>query len=386
MNEALRRGAWTCIACSSVPRSPQALIASSAVKHPGSRHQRNHSSSKASSPPKNESRPLTTASEAPSHDPPTRPRVEKRPSGRRSSRIATKPSTAKARLGAYPNVPSVPSTQHLHPMNVHVASFFSRHRPISVTSSFPPTSTEATFSSIFEPKPSQKSTPADVIYTVSSAIDSLENAALQQSPSAPQRPNNEPTHLDGKPQHISLDIGELSKTFRPFNVPPPPVPMTDAPKASESLRRRTRAAPAKERTYTAVLTITEQAHPNGRRTYQASLSPMREENFFTSHTPPSPSSLIAPSPTSTDPYPAAIQHSEEVEVYHITPPTQSSRQPFLDRMRNRQQVWEEGLMGKKREIWRAISVKRQRKLKMKKHKYKKLMRKTRNLRRKLDRN
>ena len=33
-----------------------------------------------------------------------------------------------------------------------------------------------------------------------------------------------------------------------------------------------------------------------------------------------------------------------------------------------------------------ISVKRQRKLKMKKHKYKKLMKRTRNLRRKLDRN
>jgi hypothetical protein len=34
----------------------------------------------------------------------------------------------------------------------------------------------------------------------------------------------------------------------------------------------------------------------------------------------------------------------------------------------------------------AISVRRQRKLKMKKHKYKKLMRRTRNLRRRLDRN
>lgn len=44
------------------------------------------------------------------------------------------------------------------------------------------------------------------------------------------------------------------------------------------------------------------------------------------------------------------------------------------------------MTGKKKQIWRAISVKRQRKLKMKKHKYKKLMRKTRNLRRRLDRN
>lgn len=36
-------------------------------------------------------------------------------------------------------------------------------------------------------------------------------------------------------------------------------------------------------------------------------------------------------------------------------------------------------------VWQLISVKRQRKLKMKKHKYKKLMRRTKNLRRKLDR-
>lgn len=41
--------------------------------------------------------------------------------------------------------------------------------------------------------------------------------------------------------------------------------------------------------------------------------------------------------------------------------------------------------GNKREVWRAISVRRQRKLKMKKHKYKKLMKRTKFLRRKLDR-
>lgn len=75
---------------------------------------------------------------------------------------------------------------------------------------------------------------------------------------------------------------------------------------------------------------------------------------------------------------------EVVEVIDITPP--SGRQPFRERMRNRHQTWEEGLVGKKKQIWRAISVRRQRKLKMKKHKYKKLMRKTRNLRRRMDKN
>lgn len=65
---------------------------------------------------------------------------------------------------------------------------------------------------------------------------------------------------------------------------------------------------------------------------------------------------------------------------------ESTRPSFLERMRIRQRRYEDA-MGRKSEenkIW-AISVKRQRKLKMKKHKYKKLMRKTRNLRRRLDR-
>ena len=59
--------------------------------------------------------------------------------------------------------------------------------------------------------------------------------------------------------------------------------------------------------------------------------------------------------------------------------------PFLERMRERHVQWEEYMERSKGQIWRTISVKRQRKLKMKKHKYKKLMRRTRNLRRRLDR-
>ncbi|KAL8764632.1 MAG: hypothetical protein Q9194_006930, partial [Teloschistes cf. exilis] len=115
MNDALRRGAWTCIACSNIPRRPHALIASSAVTNTGSKHQRKHSSSKASSSSKHEARPLTTASGAPSNGTP-KSLAEKRSSGRRNSRTMSKPSASKARMETYPNVPSVPSTQHLHPM------------------------------------------------------------------------------------------------------------------------------------------------------------------------------------------------------------------------------------------------------------------------------
>ena len=80
------------------------------------------------------------------------------------------------------------------------------------------------------------------------------------------------------------------------------------------------------------------------------------------------------------------------------------RQPFLERMRRRQVLYLQAQHAKlaerqqsqpvafrrapsneKRVKMVLISVKRQRKLKMKKHKYKKLMKKTRNLRRRIER-
>jgi hypothetical protein len=67
---------------------------------------------------------------------------------------------------------------------------------------------------------------------------------------------------------------------------------------------------------------------------------------------------------------------EELPVTDMSEPGQTEHmpgtQPFLKRMGRRQ-----------RETMKAISVRRQRKLKMKKKKHKKLMKRTRNLRRKL---
>ena len=106
------------------------------------------------------------------------------------------------------------------------------------------------------------------------------------------------------------------------------------------------AAPATEtaqakRTYTATLTIEESTSPLGEVTYVAHSSPLQD-------------------------------------VEEPTVPT-----AFRDRMRERRLRYVEERAGG--EMF-SISVKRQRKLKMKKHKYKKLMRRTRNLRRRLDRN
>ena len=146
-------------------------------------------------------------------------------------------------------------------------------------------------------------------------------------------------HLDNAPENAGMYV--LSHRYQPFSPPPAPVPMDTA----ESLAAGAEAAESLEpqhRTYTAVLTIEESTDANGEGTYMAHSSPLVAED----------------------------------------PPTVPTR--FLERMqirneRYRNQHPEETDM-------LAISVKRQRKLKMKKHKYKKLMRRTRNLRRKLDRN
>jgi hypothetical protein len=148
-------------------------------------------------------------------------------------------------------------------------------------------------------------------------------------------------HVDGSANDLPMNFSQLalSPNHQPFHPPPPPVPMTTA----ESLAAGAEAAKAQEsqhRTYTAVLTIEESTNQNGQVTYMA----------------------------------------------HSTPLEESVQQPttFRERMNHRQErYWEQ--MEEENGMY-ALSVKRIRKLKMKKHKYKKFMKRTRNLRRRLDRN
>lgn len=154
----------------------------------------------------------------------------------------------------------------------------------------------------------------------------------------------ETQHLDTPPPDSAMNFSRhiLSGRYQPFSPPPAPVPMNTA----ESLAAGAEAAEAHEpqhRTYTAVLTIEESTDEHGEVTYMAHSSPLMQKD----------------------------------------PPAVPARYPFLERMNIRQERYRE--RAEENGIW-AISVKRQRKLKMKKHKYKKLMRRTRNLRRRLDRN
>lgn len=118
-----RRSPWTCLSCSAITRTSQALIAVSTTQSPAHIHQHKHSSSKTPSSSKAEPRAIATPSEAPSEKakPASKDATEKRPSTRVDRRklkdvagtgtqdVGGKPSNEMTR-----NPPRVPSTAHLH--------------------------------------------------------------------------------------------------------------------------------------------------------------------------------------------------------------------------------------------------------------------------------
>ena len=283
-----------------------------------------------------------------------------------------------------------------------VSAFFSLHRPISVTSSVPPTATSTSFETIFTSRhKSPRPAAAQVIATLSDTVDSLEAASSQQATSFEESTDDSdlhaivssisviddstsssPHHLDGPPSNSSplqFPSHLLSGQYKPFTPPSPP---TSSSSTSQSQTVADLPSTTLKKSYSTILTILESTHPNGSKTYTARASPIVANN-------------------------AALESVAAEEVMGTR---------FLHRMRVRQLKWEEyrrgrtegygdgahqetgkglgmGIKGQQGEgagveettdMW-AISVKRQRRLKMKKHKYKKLMRRTRNLRRRLDR-
>ncbi len=227
-----------------------------------------------------------------------------------------------------------------------LSSFFSQHRPISITHSLPRAITEDAFASIFSPKTrAQKS--SDVINTLSRTMNQLEGpmASLTLQEGEPSEENMhriELKHPDGSESSIYVQLNSMSGQFLPFQPPPHPEPEAEAGAEAADTGAEAALEAHEEphlRVYKAVLTIEEQLDADG-------------QIKITAHSP---------------------QIIEE-------PGTPRS---FLERMAIRHLKYEEAR--RHREDMNAISVKRIRKLKMKKKKYKKLMKRTRNLRRKLDR-
>jgi hypothetical protein len=148
-------------------------------------------------------------------------------------------------------------------------------------------------------------------------------------------------YADGKEASMYVQLNSMSGQYFPFRPPPAPKPQSAEAEAAVPEEVEAAAAP-QTRTYKAILTVEETVDANG-------------EYQVTAHSP---------------------------KLMEVGPQVR-----FLERMAQRQIQWEDV---RRRRIGEgntmlAISVRRQKKLRMKKKKYKKLMRRTRNERRKLDR-
>lgn len=170
--------------------------------------------------------------------------------------------------------------------------------------------------------------------------NSLRHAVTQASVS-----NAEPAaaariiHLDEvSEEELHSSIAEFASRLTPFQPPPAPVPQPIQEDAALNESAELAADDADIRTYSTVLTIRETAYADGQRTIETSFAPLV----------PSEDTIIIDEPAATN----------------------GPGKTYIERTVNRTMY--------------TISVRRQRKLKMKKHKFKKLLRKTRTLRRKLD--
>lgn len=229
---------------------------------------------------------------------------------------------------------------------MHLASFFSLHRPISVNTAVPPPVNDEVFNAIFESKSLSRRGREDVMNTLSSTVRSIENATRGRNvgSQASSSADMDVIHLDSvSEEDLHTSIGEFAKRLAPFNPPPAPEPYNEEDLVANESATAQSELDSTFRTFSTVLTIHESTHPDGHKTYEAHVSPLVNED------------MEAPG--------SSLVESEE-------PSNGLTRKSYIERVYNNKM--------------QAISVRRQRKLKMKKHKFKKLLRKTRTLRRKLD--
>lgn len=268
---------------------------------------------------------------------------------------------------------------------------------MSITGPVPPETSIEAVEKIFQPKPKRsRNSNQDVIYTLSSAVERLDEHIAQKrgdqsSHTAEQKAAlikaltqrnetavdpNRTHHLDGPPRgsnltsgNVKLVIQEIQRQFRPFKVPPVPQPLSDA--EIDAAEAKAAEAERQEEMQARTLEIEiEQQDYNDPYIQQIVINvphdstDSQEQGFFNSN---GTAMMEIENPDVS----SSVQ---EIDPSSLTFERRSSIIGRRRRMGN--------VSSRLRSMY-AISVKRQRRLKMKKHKYKKLMRKNRVLRRKL---
>jgi hypothetical protein len=221
----------------------------------------------------------------------------------------------------------------------------------------PKTVSDDSFAQIFAPR-TRSSRVAEVLSTLSQTVHDLEeplslmsiaNGDKQRSQEAQDAEEGTAKlslkHADGSETNLHIQLNPMSGQYLPYAPPPAPEPLAetgaDAEAASNAVSEEVAQQEPSTRVYKAMVTIEETVDANGQF--------------------------------------KVVAHSPELVE-------EDAQQPrsFLERMAWRQLRYDEARRQQDRTM-QAISVKRIRKLRMKKKKYKKLMKKTRNLRRKQDR-
>lgn len=294
-----------------------------------------------------------------------------------------KESSEEQQLPRVPSTQSIPNecmrrqiADHRYPVRyanpchaaLALSSFFSLHRPISVTHSLPRIVTDDAFAAIFTQR-AKAARHSEVMSTISRTVQGLEQpmASLSVESDANTTPETEAgIHKldmmpgDGAEAAVSVQINSMSGNFLPFRPPPLPQPHSATSTSEAAGKAGPDAALAAEadqqmqtRVYRAVFTIEESTDAHGDVKILAHSPELIEE--------------------------PQQQHGAEAAAEPRT---------FLERMALRQMRYEDSRDQQQHvrgSTMLAISVKRQRKLKMKKKKYKKLQKRLRHEKRKHDR-
>ena len=266
-----------------------------------------------------------------------------------------------------------------------MSSFFSLHRPLSLATTIPPPSTPGTFDSIFvsqkqrdpwENGNSAERRPEDVVYTLNNLFEGISSGQQTEEDGVrwevvQEQQEGGVKHLDGVPQRVRT-LDEMVAQLRPFEAPPPPQAFPEsqpAKSASVTEKKQKASSKPKQTRYATTMLITESTSETGQTTYTASTSP------FVRIPEGQDAAIEEPTTQSTSLRERRDRNERAFFLRQQEKRVASPRKAFI---RNAPSAARLNRM-------LLISVKRQRKLKMKKHKYKKLMKRTRNLRRRQDR-
>lgn len=369
-------------AARSTPALPTRPTAPSIAPFTSRAHQRRHSSSKPPVPPNNGSptipegvKQVTPRSEAKTE--------RKKPAERSSKKAAAKAEATEENWTSI--FPSVPTTSHMSQKgmlvvvgldkiltcaDVNVAAFYATHRPISITGikEAPLRDVEQIFTS--KPSKSRAKQTNDVVLTLSSALENLNShiAAADKQPAQSEEPPSPQKELfrvvDGSGNQFKVVGAQVQNAHRPFRPPPPPQPLSQA--QLEALDRQDTSSEAVgEEALAAQLESQVQSQDPEAAAARGRRDRAKLDALFNPSDASKPAEIVFNTTMKTlkekfsfftPTEPAPVQ-----EPQRGIRPGHRIRRGFVVRDPSKGKL-----------VYKLISVKRQRKAKMKKHKYKKV--------------